>query len=52
MSARNHPLDGDVDVRHQVDGALLVDLESAAERGKLNGAGAPDCVDRRGEVGL
>ncbi len=42
-------LHGDVDLGHEVDGALLVDLEHRAEAGALECAGARDDFDGGGE---
>ena len=42
-----HPLDGDVDLGHEIDRPLLVDLEVAAELRHLQIAGADDRLDRR-----
>ena len=44
-----HPLDGEVDLGHEIDGPLLVDLEVAAELRHLQIAGAGDRLDGGGE---
>ena len=44
-----HPLDGDVDFGDEIDRALLVDAEVAAELRHLQLAGADDRLDGRGE---
>ena len=44
-----HPLHGDVDFRHQIDRALLVDAETAAKPLHLRGAGADDSLDGGGK---
>ena len=44
-----HPLDGDVDLGDQIDGALLVDAEVAAEPRHHGVAGADDGLDGGGE---
>jgi hypothetical protein len=41
----HHPLDREIDLGHQIDWALLVDLECAAEGLELDRAGLPDGVD-------
>ncbi len=46
----NHALDRQVHLGDQIDRALLVNLERAAQRGQLDRAGALDGVDGGGEV--
>ena len=41
-----HPLDGDVDFRHQVDRPFLVDVKVAAEPFELKLSGLHDRFDR------
>jgi len=40
-----HALDGQIDLRHEIDGALFLDVEVGPEAGALNLAGTEDRFD-------